>query len=645
MNNLNKKFYYDDFSRKYPMSSLIVNSKSKMLTKSKFKLGLECTGKLFYSLDKQYNNVQMDDSFMKSLAEGGFQVEEYARQHYPGGIFIQADHHEYAFAHEDTMQLLRKRENVVLFEAGFKFEHLFIRADIVVKKGNHIQLLEVKAKSYDEHNTKKAILKDNGQLSSEWKPYLFDLAFQTYVMQQCLPGYTIESFLILADKNKVAKVDGLNQNYRVTQSPDVPRHIAVMDASPVDWQDSILIRLDQTEVVRRILNNEEEYRPGYSFHQALAEMIPIVRDRIYPNHQVKQSTCKKCEFRKKDFSDAGVSGMERCFTEQRGINPEALYEPNLLDVWDLRNSQLFDAGHFALSEITEDLWAKEEKEDHFSHSHRQWIQIAATQMAPATQVLAAPLCDEMKTWQFPLHFIDFETTRSALPFYAGRKPYEQIAFQYSHHIMQADGSVVHQGQSLVANGSFPNFAFIRQLRNSLQQDKGSIMTYSQHENTVVKEIKEQLLRSQEADRDELIAFIDELMEGRLVDLLKVVKKYYYHPYMKGSNSIKDVLPTILRTSAPLQAKYGQTIEQIGLSSLNFNPTHTWLPAGVTNPYKTLTNIQDGGAAMIAYARLMYTDISDEDRNENQKSLLQYCELDTLAMVMLYEHLRELTGEE
>ncbi len=105
MNNSNKKFYFDDFSRKYPMSSFITNIASKLLTKSKFKLGLECTSKLFYSLDKQFNNIQMDKSFMKSLAEGGFQVEEYARQHYPGGLFIEANYQEYDFAHEDTIYL------------------------------------------------------------------------------------------------------------------------------------------------------------------------------------------------------------------------------------------------------------------------------------------------------------------------------------------------------------------------------------------------------------------------------------------------------------------------------------------------------------------------------------------------------------
>jgi hypothetical protein len=48
----------------------------------------------------------MDDSFMKSLAEGGFQVEEYARQHYHGGLFIEANYQEYDFAHEDTIYFI-----------------------------------------------------------------------------------------------------------------------------------------------------------------------------------------------------------------------------------------------------------------------------------------------------------------------------------------------------------------------------------------------------------------------------------------------------------------------------------------------------------------------------------------------------------
>ena len=55
----------------------------------------------------------------------------------------------------------------------------------------------------------------------------------------------------------------------------------------------------------------------------------------------------------------------------------------------------------------------------------------------------------------------------------------------------------------------------------------------------------------------------------------------------------------------------------------------------------MENIADGGAALTAYGKLQYTDITEEERLEIKKSLLKYCELDTLAMVMIYEHLREL----
>jgi len=49
------------------------------------------------------------------------------------------------------------------------------------------------------------------------------------------------------------------------------------------------------------------------------------------------------------------------------------------------------------------------------------------------------------------------------------------------------------------------------------------------------------------------------------------------------------------------------------------------------------NIQEGGAAMMAYAKMQFTDMSDEEREALRSALLQYCELDTLAMVMIYEH--------
>ena len=147
----------------------------------------------------------------------------------------------------------------------------------------------------------------------------------------------------------------------------------------------------------------------------------------------------------------------------------------------------------------------------------------------------------------------------------------------------------------------------------------------------------------------------------MVDLCQVIKNYYYNPLTNGSNSIKAVLPAALNSSEFLKKKYSQPIGNIQLSSHNFPANHIWLQTDedtIINPYKTLPplfdnwveadieenisdmeNIADGGAALTAYAKLQYVDMSTKERNEITQGLLKYCELDTLAMVMIYEHFR------
>ena len=146
----------------------------------------------------------------------------------------------------------------------------------------------------------------------------------------------------------------------------------------------------------------------------------------------------------------------------------------------------------------------------------------------------------------------------------------------------------------------------------------------------------------------------------MVDLRDLVLKYYYSPGTNGSNSIKDILPAILNSSDYLKDKYSKPIYGNDIISLNFT-NQIWIDydesGKVINPYKRLEplfedidqdlldtliieediEIADGGAAMTAYARMQFTQMSDKERNLLQKSLLRYCELDTFAMVMIYEH--------
>ena len=146
----------------------------------------------------------------------------------------------------------------------------------------------------------------------------------------------------------------------------------------------------------------------------------------------------------------------------------------------------------------------------------------------------------------------------------------------------------------------------------------------------------------------------------MIDLCKVVKRYYYDPLTNGSNSIKKVFPAILTRSEFLQSKYGKPIYggDGGIPSLNFKKQQWVKKEGgiIADPYTLLqplfkdiditereleflygdTVLKEGGAASIAYARMQFSEMHHNERVELIGALLRYCELDTLAMVMIVE---------
>jgi hypothetical protein len=202
----------------------------------------------------------------------------------------------------------------------------------------------------------------------------------------------------------------------------------------------------------------------------------------------------------------------------------------------------------------------------------------------------------------------------------------------------------------------------------LEGDNGTIFRYSHHENSVLNQIAVQLSLSQERDREDLIAFINSIThdtkEGRygerdMVDLCEVVVLYYYDPSMKGSNSIKVVLPAVLR-SRKLQKLYEKPYREY-VTSPNFAEFDdftliNYLDAAHTevgNPYKFLPiigaelleegetadsedRINNGGLANANYAKLQYDGLSADEKLKLKNALLRYCELDTMAMVLIYQ---------
>ena len=118
------------------------------LTKSRFNQAAECHTKLFYAARPNvYADQSRNDAFLEALKAGGFQVGELAKLMFPDGVEVTATSHEAQVAR--TNELLMQ-PNVTIFEAAFRHDNLFARVDVLVKRGQEVKLIEVKATSCDQ---------------------------------------------------------------------------------------------------------------------------------------------------------------------------------------------------------------------------------------------------------------------------------------------------------------------------------------------------------------------------------------------------------------------------------------------------------------------------------------------------------------
>ena len=657
----------------------------RYLTKSRFKLALECPNKLYYTKKEEYANQKSNDAFLKALAQGGFQVEELARLHYPNGILIEDsshDNYDYDAKISETNKLLEANEDIVIFEAAFRFKNLFIRVDVLEKRGNHINLIEVKAKSFNSSDVEYEFVGKKGGLVSDWKYYLFDVAFQKYVIEKAFPDFKVKSFLMLADKDKTASVNGLNQMFRVKNNSD--NRTGIEKVEPLIEtlklpEDSVLSKIEISDIVTKIESGQYRILEEYGFEEAIEIFSKAYQEDRYLGYDLNFSTCKKCEFKKDENSKDKKSGFEECFIRHLGWQEDDFQAPNIFEIWDFRSwSKINEIGTPKLKDLDDEFFGdKKPTQGKMSRVERQLIQKhKSLEGDESPEFLKQELKAEMDSWAFPLNFIDFEASVVALPFYKGQSPYEKVVFQFSHHIYHEDGRMEHANDYINVNpGEFPNFEFVRHLKQALDQNSGAVFQFSSYENSTLNQVKAQLEESKEADKKELIDFIKTLTtppnnykEERwaptrpLIDLCRVIKDYYYNPLTKGSNSIKAVLPAILNSCKFIQEKYSPPLRDLKLTTKNFRLDHIWLiknDGEIVDPYKNLDKpfkdwdpdferksdieeINDGGAALTAYGLTQYTDMSDKERKKLKKALLKYCELDTLAMVMVYEHLKAIT---
>ena len=713
----------------------VTASVPKPLTKSRFKIALECPTRLYYEArPRDYFNANQDNDFLQSLADGGNQVGELAKYLYhpdPVGAGITVESLDYEEAVLETHRRMQSPERTVIAEAAIRYAEFFIRIDVLIHdpQAMTLHLIEVKSSSVKADDIARGFKNKSGEVDRKWQPYLYDIAFQAQVAKLAFPGYRVEPRLVLLDSEVACDVDGLHQRFRVIDEvdPDTGRSRARIETAAGTTRESLgslglLREVDVSGIVAELSARQvsmpfipPEAQGGLLSFMTWASGLQQSRERWFGG---VSKACKGCPYRAAE-SDPQRSGVHECWQmaiEQGQLDGGSGHldrsAPLSIDLWGGAAGPIsvaqtvIDARRALVADVQDaDLQARRkdpEGEPGMLARERRLAQVRAVAGTGAAVVLNEEALGAMDGWTWPLHMIDFETSAPALPFFKGMHPYETLAFQFSHHVMDKDANgklrIGHANQWIcTAATQFPSIEFVRRLRTALMPDgslRGTVFRYHFHENTVLRKLRDLIQSSAPraiSDADELISFIDLITsisktaghdayqgERSMVDLHRLVRLGYYSRHAGGSNSLKRILPAILNDAPGLAALYsrpGIYGKGLAIPSLNFDAPdgHVWLDSSyASDPYKTLPPIfgpghgklnemlarlagddedgadpdgaiNQGGLAMTAYNYTQFSDLSDQERRSIEQALLRYCELDTLAMVMLVQGLMELRG--
>jgi len=587
----------------------------------------------------------------------------------------------------DTLDLLRK-ENVDIGEAAFATDKYLVYVDILHKRGDELKIIEVKSKCIGAN---ESLLGKNGNISSDYLEKILDVTFQKYVIQQFIKTHSefsnlkVHASLMLANSDAVCDVNSLSSLLQIKFLEGGHREI---ECAPdirerLKGENRIDRIIDVDEVCDKIIADKVP-NIAKKFGGCFVKFVEKVAD-MYVNNRKDFDNCRfnaqcfKCPF----YADEGQkdsegnvlqNGRAECFQNLFGIDivGKALINETKGGIGNgglptsLKNGVWLEKKKFLLSDIDENEYVPTEnatpeafqERAALSNNDLRYLHVHSTKTGCNEPTFLKEAAKKIK-WKYPLHFIDFETYLGAVPLFKGNHPNEEIAYQFSHHIAYEDGTYKHAGEYIsLEPGKFPNFEFIRELKRQLEKDDGDIFRYADHENSILNSIRLQLIDSNESDKEELVRFIESIAhptknsEHRYVstsrdmkDLMIIAQKYFYHPSMGSSNSIKQVMPAILQSDPFFREKYGDDMDPYhnlpSLEEFAAGVNKDEFPADFddSDVWNADKQINKGGISKLDYVLLQAGRFNKLHTEAIRRASLEYCKLDTLSMVRIWEYFR------
>ncbi|MCU0622791.1 MAG: DUF2779 domain-containing protein, partial [Gemmatimonadaceae bacterium] len=507
------------------------------LSKSDFKAARDCVTKLYYR-EHGYPTTLDEDPYLQLLADGGYMVEMLAKLRFPDGVTLPSDHRRTRDNWEATRAAISAGDGT-WFEATLLHGVLAARVDILQRRGNVFDLIEVKSKSINSDQVAARLEKGAPTpfrgtrrpfgILSDWEPYLADLAFQMYVLSNIMPGATIRPWLMVVDTAKRTTIDRLWAQFDMRRGPEDasgrrPLTVTFTGDPVAAREDDFLTKLDADEEARELLPRIAEEA------KALAALLP----ETGPVRQQRPIdwSCAHCEFSR--TGEDGRNGFAECW------GPLADPRPEIFDLFSFGTvkvdgervaDRLIADGRVTLDDV-DPAWLVKRDGTVGAVNQRQLMQLEH-QRARRVYV-AESLGPSIRAWTYPLHFIDFETSALAVPYHADMAPYELVAFQWSCHTIEAPGAAPRHREWLNVTDAWPSAEFARTLREVVG-DQGTPLMWSTHERTVLRKIGEQLARygHDDASLIDWCARMGDQETGRLVDMHALCRGGYFHPAMKG----------------------------------------------------------------------------------------------------------------
>lgn len=371
---------------------------------------------------------------------------------------------------------------------------------------------------------------------------------------------------------------------------DLAYQYYVLKSLGIQIKDLYLVHINPEYVLKKafkideyfkVVNLSEDVRSKFDEVKQMLEESDLILNSKNENKSVLSAFCNKnggCPFLSYCKENNGLPSVNSTYDLYNNRNKYKQITNNILTFEDLINNNC------KLNDL-------QKRQIEFAIGNREDIYLEKDNIK-----------DFLKKFEYPLYFLDFETFQEAIPTIEGSKPYQQIPFQYSLHILYEDQTLEHK-EYLGDGKTNPILGLIINMLNDLK-NKGTIISYNDSfERSRIKEMAYMYPKYKNKLYD---------LDSRFVDLADVFQKgYCYNKAMGGSFSIKSVLPALFTDDPSLD-------------------------------YHSLSDVHKGDEASAAYLNLK--DMNEDDYKRIRKSLLAYCKLDTYAMVKIYYKLLELIGE-